>query len=152
MKVLFVCLGNICRSPLLEVVTRARFAAAQVGAMVASAGTGGWHTGGGADPRAIAAGRERGYDLSRHVARQVQVSDFDDFDLVLAADISTLQTLRQRVHASAHGHIELALTYAGIAQPLEVPDPYYGGARDFEHVVSLSERVAEGLIVRLSQR
>jgi len=152
MKLLFVCLGNICRSPLLEAVARTRFAAAGLVTRIASAGTGGWHAGEGADPRAVEAGRARGYDLSHHTARQVRADDFDDFDLVLAADASNLRVLRERAPVVAHERIVLALRCAGIAQPGEVPDPYYGGVRDFEHVVDLSERIADGLIAKLSPR
>jgi protein-tyrosine phosphatase len=148
MKLLFVCLGNICRSPLLEAVARERFARAGVDWQVASCGTGGWHAGDGADTRAVEAGRARGYALHTHRARQLRASDYSEFDYLLAADENNLRDLRTRAPAPGE-HLVLTLPFCGIATPRDVPDPYYGGERDFQHVVDLAERVADSLLQRL---
>jgi len=148
MKLLFVCLGNICRSPILEAVARERFARAGVDWQVASCGTGGWHAGDGADARAVQAGHARGYALHTHRARQLRASDYTEFDFLLAADESNLRDLRTRAPAQSE-RLVLTLPFSGIDTPREVPDPYYGGARDFQHVVDLAERIADGLLLRL---
>lgn len=146
MKVLFVCLGNICRSPTLEAVARTRFARAGVDWQVASCGTGGWHAGEGADARSVRAGAARGYALDAHRARALADEDYGAFDLLLAADRDNLRHLQARATVGAIGRVALALPTAGIARPDEVPDPYYGTARDFDLVVDLAERVADGLL------
>jgi len=152
MRILFVCLGNICRSPLLEAVARTRFARAGVDWSVASCGTGGWHAGEGADARAVRAGATRGYALQSHRARELCRDDYRDFDLLLAADHSNLRDLQARAPAGLSERAALALAHAGIAIPAEVPDPYYGSARDFEFVVDLAEQIADGLLHKLAGR
>ena len=149
MNILFVCLGNICRSPLLEAVARERFARAGVDWQVASCGTGDWHAGDGADPRAVRIGGARGYALQRHRARQLRVADFHDFDVLLVADANNLRDVRARAPAGTAERVALALAFAGIDAPLEVPDPYYGRDADFQQVVELAERIADGLLQRL---
>lgn len=146
MRILFVCLGNICRSPILEAVARARFERAGVDWRVASCGTGGWHAGEGADSRAMRAGADRGYSLQAHRARELRREDYREFDLLLAADQSNLRDLRARAPENSVERVALALPHAGIVMPAEVPDPYYGSARDFEFVVDLAEQIAEGLL------
>lgn len=148
MKILFVCLGNICRSPVFEAVLRQQLLRSRLHWQVASVGTGGWHAGEGADPRSCESVLRRGYSLDSHRARQLCVADYSDFDWLLAADRSNLATLQQRRPAAATAQMSLALPFAGLEAPLEIPDPYYGKARDFDHVVDLAEEFARRVIGR----
>ena len=148
MKILFVCLGNICRSPLLETVWRERAARAGIDCLVASAGTGAWHRGAGADRRAITAAARRGYPLDAHRARQVQPADFESYDWLLAADMDNLRELERTRPPVATAKLALALEFAGIAGVREVADPYYGNDADFDRVVELAERIADAVLHR----
>lgn len=148
MKILFVCLGNICRSPVFEAVLRQQLRRSRLDWQVASVGTGGWHAGEGADPRSCESMVRRGYSLTAHRARQLGVSDYSGFDWLLAADRSNLATLQQRRPSGATAQLALALPFAGLEAPLEIPDPYYGKARDFDHVVDLAEEFARRVIAR----
>lgn len=152
-SVLFVCLGNICRSPtahgvLLHKLTE-RGLAAQV--RVDSAGTGGWHAGEPPDRRTRRHAAARGYDLSELRARQVTPADFARFSHILAMDRANLDDLETMKPAGFAGELGLFLTY-GTRGVLEVPDPYYGGVQGFEDVLDLVEDAAEGLIARLGLR
>lgn len=147
-RLLFVCLGNICRSPIAEAVARTEFARVDLDIAVASAGTGNWHVGHGADARAIASAAAQGYDLSAHRARQVEVADFNRFDTLLAMDRANLRELSSRCPAQATARLELLLPFSGLATPAEVPDPYRGDMDDFEHVVLLLRQAVQGLIAR----
>jgi protein-tyrosine phosphatase len=151
--VLFVCLGNICRSPTAEYVARATFARLGLDLPVASRGLGDWHVGQGADPRAAAAARAEGYDLAPHRARQFGDDDFRRFDMVLAVDRATLAELRRRVPAGMPAP-ERLLVAAGLAAPQageagDVPDPYAGTADDFREVLALIRRGMDALGARL---
>ena len=149
-KLLFVCMGNICRSPVAEFLVRSEFAKAGLDIAVASAGTGPWHIGKPADARTLASAAAHGYDLSAHRARRVQAGDFATHDMLLAMDrenLDALQALCPREYAS---RVTLFLPFAGIAMPDEVPDPYYGGLEDFERVVELVEMGAQGLVRKLA--
>ena len=154
MKILFVCLGNICRSPTAEAVLRALAAreAPELPLEVDSAGTAGYHIGEPPDPRAAAAGARRGYDLRALRARLVESEDFERFDLILAMDEENLRVLRGRAPAVAHGRLRLFLEFAPAGSPAEVPDPYYGGPNGFEEVLDLAEAAARGLLEYLRQR
>jgi protein-tyrosine phosphatase len=136
-SILFVCMGNICRSPIVETVARVEFARAGIVAEVASAGTENYHVGEPADARAIRIAETAGYPLSAHRARQVQPDDFTRHDHVLVMDRVNLRAL-QRVRRAQNG-VEplLFLDHAGPGAD-EVPDPYYGSQADFEHVVALA--------------
>ena len=148
-RILFVCMGNICRSPMVETVARVELARAGIAADVASAGTESYHIGEGADPRAIEMAEAHGYPLAQHRARQVRAADFDDFDLVLAMDRVNLRALqRHRARPDAR-EAELFLRHVGFDGLDEVPDPYYGGRRDFERVLDLARRGSALLIERL---
>ena len=152
-RVLFVCMGNICRSPTAEAVVR-ELARREGGIAieVASAGTHGYHRGDPPDERAIAAARRRGFDLSTLRARVVEAGDFDRFDLVLAMDSEVLDRLRgiaPRHHAE---RLRLFLEYAPALGRRDVPDPYYGGAAGFEEVLDLVEEGARGLLAALASR
>ena len=148
-SILFVCMGNICRSPMVETVARVELARAGIAAEVASAGTESYHIGEGADPRAIEMAESHGYPLAQHRARQVRAADFDDFDLVLAMDRVNLRALQRHRQRADMREAELFLTHVGFEGPDEVPDPYYGGRRDFERVLDLARRGSALLIERL---
>lgn len=148
MRILFVCLGNICRSPVLEAVLRTQAARAGFDWRIASAGTGDWHVGQGADPRSCASARRRGYALDAHRARQLCAADYRDYDWLLAADRANLAEIARRRPAAATAQAALALSHAGIMQPLEVPDPYYGAAAGFDSVIDLAEALAYRMVER----
>jgi protein-tyrosine phosphatase len=156
-RVVLVCLGNICRSPMAAAVLRDRVAAAGLAGRVSveSAGTADYHVGYGADPRALAALRTRGYDGSEHRARQFRPDWFDRADLVLALDDDNLAALTALdPGAAARADLRMFRSYDPSAVregDLEVPDPYYGGADGFEHVLDLVERAADGLVAELTR-
>ena len=153
-RLLFVCLGNICRSPTAEAVMAGLVADAGLGAEIAldSAGTGTWHVGGAPDERAIAAAARRGIAM-RGKARKVIVEDFDAFDLLLAMDAENYRTLRALApHGVAAAKVRLLREFdpasAGAAS-LDVPDPYYGDHDGFDRVLDLVEVACAGLLAEL---
>jgi len=151
-KVLFVCLGNICRSPTAEGVLRA-IAAREFPALeieVDSAGTADYHVGEPPDRRTVAAARRRGYDISGLRARQLQPSDFTRFDFVLAMDRANLAELEAREPGNAWARVALYLDFAR-GSGAEVPDPYYSGPEAFELVLDLCEAGARGLLSSLAK-
>jgi protein-tyrosine phosphatase len=148
-RILFICMGNICRSPMVETVARVELARAGIAAEVASAGTESYHVGEGADPRAIDIAEAHGYPLAQHRARQVRAADFDDFDVVLAMDRVNLRALRRHRPSEDAREAALFLEHVGFEGLAEVPDPYYGGRRDFERVLDLARRGTALLIERL---
>jgi len=154
MRVLFVCLGNICRSPTAEGVLRHRLAEAGLGGEVhvESAGTGDWHVGSPPDRRAAAAAAGRGITLAGS-AQQIESFHFDDFDLIVAMDRQNLADLRLIApHAAAEGKLRLLREFDPLAVAsgeLEVPDPYFGGADGFEEVLDIVERACVGLIAEI---
>lgn len=154
MRILFVCLGNICRSPTAHGVFRdlvAREPGSPPVSCVDSAGTGAYHVGEPPDPRTHGAARQRGYDLGALRARQLVRDDFERFDLLLAMDRSNLRHLRQLAPSSAvaRERAHLFLEYAGCSGLQEVPDPYQGGVEGFEQVLDLVEEGAHRLLARL---
>lgn len=151
-KVLMVCLGNICRSPTAEAVVRtlAQREYPQVLLQVDSAGTGAYHLGEPPDRRSQAAAARRGYDLSSLRARQVSRDDFDRFDLLLAMDLANLCALQALAPPDRQDRLRLLLDYADGAGHREVPDPYYGGREAFEQVLDLAEHAARGLLGALA--
>lgn len=152
MKLLFVCLGNICRSPTAEGVFRVLAGRDAPGliAEIDSAGTADYHIGAAPDPRSQFAASARGYDLSALRARQVTATDFSQFDLILAMDRSNLANLRAVAPPAALPRLVLLLDYITYLGPREVPDPYHGNSRDFDAVVTLLEEASLALIQRLS--
>jgi len=147
-KVLFVCLGNICRSPTAEAVFRRKAIDVNLEADIDSAGTGAWHKGELPDARARDAGQKRGYSFSGQKARAVIDADFLNFDFILAMDRRNLQELKQRAPKNFAGKLGLFLDY-GRTETQEVPDPYYGGTDGFENVLDLIEDASDGLIRNL---
>jgi protein-tyrosine phosphatase len=150
MRICFVCLGNICRSPTAEAVMRALANQAGTSVELDSAGTGGWHVGELADPRAVAAAARRGYAIE-HRARQFVADDFARFDLVLAMDqqnLTDLQALARR--ATPVPRIALFRSYdPTVPNGADVPDPYTGGAAGFDHVLDICERTCRALLETL---
>jgi protein-tyrosine phosphatase len=149
MRILVFCMGNICRSPVVEAVARKHLHAAGLNVEVASAGTENYHIGDRADPRAIASARAAGYDLTAHRARQLDSTDFSRFDWLLAMDHVNLRAARRASSPDDAGKLELFLRFAGLRDIVEVPDPYYGSSADFQRVIELAEAGARGLIARL---
>ncbi|MCW2601108.1 MAG: ptpA3 [Frankiales bacterium] len=149
MRVVFVCTGNICRSPTAEAVLRHRVTEAGLAHAihVSSAGTGGWHVGDDADPRSLRALGSRGYAL-RHRARQFRADWFDEHELVVALDSGHLEELRQ-LRPGAEVHLLREWDPKG---PGDVPDPYYGDEEGFEQVLDIVERSCEGLLEELRGR
>ncbi|PWC36383.1 low molecular weight protein-tyrosine-phosphatase [Azospirillum sp. TSO35-2] len=147
-KVLFVCTGNICRSPTAEGVFRQLAANAGLDGVVAadSAGTHGYHVGEPPDPRTRRAALTRGVDLSDLRARKVTAADFTRFDHILAMDHGHLADLRRLAPPDATAALRLFLDDAPGLQGRAVPDPYYGGAAGFEEVLDLCEAGARGLL------
>jgi protein-tyrosine phosphatase len=154
--VLFVCLGNICRSPTAEAVFRREAEKAGWGSMfrVDSAGIADYHVGKAPDTRTCEHARMRGYDLSVLRARQVEAADFERFDLVLAMDASVLSALRklQKNGTAAKAEIGLFLDYLPDHEGRDVPDPYYGGADGFETVLDLTEAGSTALLRTLLKK
>jgi protein-tyrosine phosphatase len=154
LRVLFVCTGNICRSPTAGAVLR-RFARdAGLGHLIEadSAGTHDYHVGEPADRRSAAHARRRGYDLQAHRARQVSDRDFQVFDVVIAMDRGHKRDLTRIAPPDSLHKLELMMRFAGTGAEDDVPDPYYGGEADFERVLDLVERAANGLLGVLAAR
>ncbi len=152
-NVLFVCMGNICRSPTAESVFRALVEKEGMGQriLIDSAGTHDYHIGDAPDARAQSAALQRGYDMSALRGRQVQRADFARFDYVLAMDNDNLAILRRLRPQDATGHLGLFLAFSRRHGEREVPDPYYGGASGFQHVLELVEDASAGLLAHIRQ-
>lgn len=153
MRVLFVCLGNICRSPTAEGVLRHKLREAGLADQVevASAGTGDWHVGNAPDRRSQAAAKLRGYDLSAQRAQQVSRADFATYDLILAMDNSNLRHLKALQPGNGKAELDLFLRRYQ-SQVDEVPDPYHDGVQGFEQVLDLIERASDLLVIELKGR
>jgi protein-tyrosine phosphatase len=151
MRILFVCMGNICRSPTAEGVVRHIVERERLGDAieVESAGTGGWHVGDPPDRRSTAAAAKRGIELSG-AARQFRAQDFDDFDLILAMDEENRRNiLRLAGDDEQRAKVRMFREFDPASRGndnLDVPDPYYGGEDGFDHVLDLVEAAAEGLV------
>ncbi|AWG83333.1 low molecular weight protein-tyrosine-phosphatase [Vibrio parahaemolyticus] len=147
-KILVVCMGNICRSPTGEAVLRAKAKELGVDVDIDSAGTIGYHTGNTPDTRAMAAGKQRGYSFKGMRARQVSLQDFEDFDLVLAADKANLADLLDICPAEHRHKVSLFLSHSNSSYD-EIPDPYYGGDDGFELVLDLIEEASVAVLQKL---
>jgi len=148
-RILFVCLGNICRSPTVEGVARALAAreAAHLQLQFDSAGTADYHVGDAPDRRSIRAAAARGYDIAGLRARQLESEDFRRFDLLLAMDENNLRDMRALAPAGLQERAQLFLSYAPAVNLRAVPDPYYGEAAGFETVLDLAEHGSRALFV-----
>lgn len=153
MNILFVCLGNICRSPTAEAVFRGKLREHPLAHSIRcdSAGTAGYHAGEAPDRRSTEAARGRGYDMSSQRARQVSDADFETFDLILAMDHRNLAELRRRASRQHQHKLKLLLEFSDSPEQ-EVPDPYYGGRDGFEQVLDLVENACDGLLEFLQER
>ncbi len=153
-RVLFVCTGNICRSPTADGVLRQKLAEAGLDGRVTvdSAGTIGFHSGAPPDPRAIRQAGLRGYDLSGLRARQIRRRDFEDFDLILCMDGGHRREMLELCPKGREDRIRLFMDYTPVADhPNEVPDPYYGDLADYDHALDLIEPAVAGLIEALKR-
>lgn len=151
-SVLFVCTGNICRSPTAEAVFKHCVEKAGLAGTIVSdsAGTHDYHIGESPDPRTQAAAKQRGYDLAELRARRVRRDDFERFDYVLAMDEANLRQLERLCPREHARKLKLFLDFDGDS-PREVPDPYYGGPEGFERVLDLAEQGAQGLLRHLNR-
>ena len=148
--ILFVCTGNICRSPTAEAVLADAAARAATALRVASAGTHGYHVGEPADDRAVATAAAHGIDMASHRAQAVGAQDFHDYDLIVALDRGHLRWLEARAPADARAEIRLFMDFAG-ATGSDVPDPYYGDDRDFEKMMQLIRDGVAGILDSLDE-
>lgn len=153
-RVLFVCMGNICRSPAAEIVCKKTLGESELADAVEldSAGTIGYHAGNGPDPRMAATLKARGYPIFGK-ARPIRKSDLDDFDLILVADEENLADVRRLDPGKERHHkIRMLVDYCETHKASRVPDPYYGGQRGFEEVADLVEDACRGLLKKLAAK
>ncbi|NNC83520.1 MAG: low molecular weight phosphotyrosine protein phosphatase [Flavobacteriales bacterium] len=149
-KILMVCLGNICRSPVADGMLRKKAAEAGIDVIVDSCGTGGWHAGESPDPRSQENARANGLDISSLRARQFRPEDLDEFDMIFCMDRSNVKdVLAQAENDAQRAKVRLLLDLTHPEQDKEVPDPYYGGDRGFQTVHDLIEEACEVLIEEL---
>ncbi len=144
-RILVVCLGNICRSPMGQGVIEKLSAEAGLAVEVDSAGLGAWHIGDPPNPRGLEVALARGYDNSRQRARQVRAQDFHEFDLILGMDADNIAGLERLRPAGARAEVRL---FHPSGQ--DIPDPYYGGMADYEHALDLIEEAVGDLVERLA--
>ena len=150
LRLLMLCMGNICRSPMAEGALRARLRAAGLAndVEIDSAGTGGWHAGDPPDPRAIATAAAHGVDIAVLRARKIEAADFERFDSILCADCDNLAQVRHP-SSTCRARTMLLREWAGCDEVVEIPDPYTGGSREFEHAWSLADEAAARIVERL---
>ena len=148
-SVLFVCLGNICRSPLAAAILRKQ--AAELGASIKidSVGTGGWHIGQGADARAVVAGRVHGFDLADHVARQLSEKDLDAFDLILVMDRENHGQVAKMASDAQMKKVAYVASFGTNPDDLDVPDPYYTGR--FDPLIAKLEDCVAGILRQVTE-
>lgn len=153
-KVLFVCMGNICRSPTAEGVFRKLIADEKLNHVIEidSAGTHAYHVGNRPDPRSQEAALKRGIDLSKQCARKVNELDFELFDYILPMDRENYNNLLEICPTHLEDKLRLFLEFAEAIPEMEVPDPYYGGNRGFERVLDMVEEASKGLLWHIKSR
>lgn len=149
MKILVVCMGNICRSPTGEAILRHKIEQRGLDIEVDSAGTIGFHQGNPPDPRSMQAGKARGYSFAGMSSRKVVDSDFTEFDMILAADLDNLSDLQARCPSDLQHKLSLFLSH-GNSDVDEIPDPYYGGDNGFELVLDLIEQASDEILDKLA--
>lgn len=150
-KILFVCLGNICRSPLAEGIMLHLKEKHKLDLEVDSAGTASYHIGEAPDKRTIANAAKHGVDLTPLRARQFKVNDFDKFDWILAMDVNNLNAIKKMTNEQKHlQKVKLMLDFAQSSENAEVPDPYYGTEKDFELVYDLVDKACQSIVKLIS--
>ncbi len=151
MRLLMVCLGNICRSPLAEGALRRHLDCNGLDWVeVDSAGTGGWHAGEPPDRRSIAVAADFGVDIRSQRARKLRAADFQHFDWLLCADHSVLRDVQAMAPLGSPAQAALLLEWAGLGEGDEVPDPYTGGPEEFRRVWTMVDAAAAGIVARLA--
>ncbi len=150
LKLLFVCTGNICRSPTAEAVMRKLAIDAGHNVTVDSVGVHGYHVGESPDTSSIAAAKNRGYEMSHLTARQIHPSDYEKFDYLFAMDKGHETTIKQQAPQTYQHKTHLFLPFAGITHSNEVPDPYYGDTAGFNHVLDLLEEACRRTLLRIA--
>lgn len=149
-KILMVCLGNICRSPLAEGILQSKLNSDKF--IVDSAGTGAWHAGEHPDKRSIKIAQKHGIDISKQTARQFQVSDFENFDYIYVMDTSNYQNvIALAPHQVAKDKVKLIMNEFFEGKNLEVPDPYYGGEDGFENVFQMLDKACPTIADKLQK-
>jgi protein-tyrosine phosphatase len=144
MRVLMVCLGNICRSPLAEGIMREKFRQKNMEGSVDSAGMINYHEGEQPDSRSIAIARKFGIDITSQRARSFNQTDIENFDLIFAMDTNNMESLHEHTrNKEEENKIQLILEYAGVGERRSVPDPYYGNLKDFENVFLMLDNACE---------
>jgi protein-tyrosine phosphatase len=151
-SVLFVCTGNICRSPTAEGILRKRIGDLGLDVVVDSAGTHGYHVGDAPDPRSVKAAAKRGYDIGKLKARLISSADFERFDFVVALDDEHMRLMRRNCPPELQHKLYEMMKFAPGAAHREVPDPYYGPADGFELVIDLLEEAIEGLVKEIQSK
>ncbi|WP_199608587.1 low molecular weight protein-tyrosine-phosphatase [Flocculibacter collagenilyticus] len=151
-KVLFVCMGNICRSPTAHAVFRKLTREHKIDVEVDSAGTEGYHKGARPDGRSVQVGIARGYTFEKIKSRPVEKRDLDYFDYILAMDQFNIKELHKIASEEHKDKIKLFLNFSNEYEELEVPDPYYGGEKGFERVLDLIESASKGLLEELQKQ
>ncbi len=147
-KILMVCLGNICRSPLAEGILKSKIDASKV--FVDSAGTGHWHVGDEPDKRSIAVGKKYNIDITQQRGRQFSIKDFDDFDIIYVMDNSNKENVLDLAQTDSHKEkVRLILDEIFPGENVDVPDPYFGGDSGFENVFKMLEEACEQIATRL---
>ncbi len=144
MKILMVCLGNICRSPLAEGIMRNKIQNRNLSANVESVGTANYHVGDDADARSVEVGRKHGVDISQHRGRQFVTADFDRFDRIFAMDRANYRNIINKArNETDRSKVEMILNLVDHGSNNEVPDPYYGGSNGFENVYQMLDEACE---------
>lgn len=150
-SILFVCLGNICRSPLAEGILRKKIAEKNIPVVVDSAGTINWHAGHRPDNRSVMVAQQFGIDISGLRGRHFNSKDFDQFDLILAMDKQNLNDILKLAPDEASKlKVKLCLDFAGLGTNKDVPDPYYGDFEDFDDLYQLLDKACEQIIIKLT--
>lgn len=146
MKILMVCLGNICRSPLAEGIMRAKIEQSGLTWTVDSAGTGGWHAGEAPDIRSVQVAQEHGIDIRGQRARQLTADDLEHFDHILVMDGSNFTSVVKMAAAHQEPKVAMIMNYVAPARNQAVPDPYYGGPGGFKQVFDMLDQACEAFI------
>lgn len=152
MKILMVCLGNICRSPLAEGIARKKLEHHGLDWEIDSAGTGDWHIGHAPDPRSISTAAARSIDISGLRARQIALQDLEEFDLIVTMDRDNHQHVRAMANGENRHKITMMLDYLYPGEGRPVPDPYFGGSEGFEKVYDLLDAACDAMILELQNR